>query len=489
VVTAAVGGPVLPFGGAPALGSPAGASLTAPVVGMAAEPGGAGYWVVAADGAIFHYGTAGAYGAANSFHLNAPIVGMAATPSGHGYWLVASDGGVFAFGDARFYGSAGSYRLNAAIVGIAATASGDGYWLVAADGGIFSFGDADFHGSAGSYHLNRPVVGMAASPDGRGYWLVASDGGIFAFGDAVFHGSAGGTVLNRPIVAITATANGGGYWLAASDGGVFTYGNATFGGSAAGQQLSLPIVGMARAASGYWLVEGGGGQGPFDPKLVAYLDSLPEIITASVEDLNNGQTFNFNPGPSLVLASTVKVQILGTLLSETQYSGGPTPAEQALAAPMIEISDNADAQALFDLVGGAPAIQAWDDSIGLTDTFVYTNWGISTSSAPDQVKLLSTYVEPNQYLTNAARAYGLYLLNHVELSQIFGINVGPPESAVLAAKTGRIPAVGAINDIGWVDGEGRNYLMVVLVQEAPSDQFGLAAMEVISYDSWYSLDP
>jgi hypothetical protein len=39
--------------------------------------------------------------------LNQPIVGMAAVPGGGGYWEVASDGGIFSFGDAQFYGSLG----------------------------------------------------------------------------------------------------------------------------------------------------------------------------------------------------------------------------------------------------------------------------------------------------------------------------------------------------------------------------------------------
>jgi hypothetical protein len=34
----------------------------------------------------------------------APIVGIAVTPTGAGYWLVAADGGVFALGDAEYLG-------------------------------------------------------------------------------------------------------------------------------------------------------------------------------------------------------------------------------------------------------------------------------------------------------------------------------------------------------------------------------------------------
>jgi hypothetical protein len=78
--------------------------------------------------------------------LDRPVVGMAATPTGAGYWLVASDGGIFAFGDASFQGSMGGLPLAQPIVGMAATPTGPGYWMVASDGGIFAF-DAPFLGS------------------------------------------------------------------------------------------------------------------------------------------------------------------------------------------------------------------------------------------------------------------------------------------------------------------------------------------------------
>ena len=93
-------------------------------------------------GRLFTLGDAGFYGDTIGAALNKPIVGMAATPDGAGYWMVAADGGIFSFGDAGFYGSTGGLALNQPIVGMAATPDGAGYWLVAADGGIFSFGDA-----------------------------------------------------------------------------------------------------------------------------------------------------------------------------------------------------------------------------------------------------------------------------------------------------------------------------------------------------------
>ena len=83
--------------------------------------------------------------------LNAPVVAVAATPGGGGYWEVASEGGVFAFGHAEFYGSMGGQPLNQPLVGMGVTLPGKGYYEVASDGGIFTFGDAQFYGSMGGY--------------------------------------------------------------------------------------------------------------------------------------------------------------------------------------------------------------------------------------------------------------------------------------------------------------------------------------------------
>ena len=233
-----------------------------PVVGMAAMPGGGGYWIVRSDGAVSAFGDAVDYGSMFGQPLNKPIVGIAATPDGGGYWLVASDGGIFSFGDAVFYGSTGSVHLNKPIVGMTATPDGKGYYFVASDGGVFTYGDAVFQGSMGSTPLNQPVVGMAVDGATGGYWLVAADGGIFSF-HATFLGSTGGIHLNLPIVGMEAAPDGSGYRFVASDGGVFCYG-LPFEGSTGAMTLNQPVVGMAAAPSGYWLVARDGGLFSYD---------------------------------------------------------------------------------------------------------------------------------------------------------------------------------------------------------------------------------
>ena len=114
--------------------------------------------MVAEDGCVFAFGDARFSGSMGGQRLNEPVMAMAADPDGSGYWLIASDGGVFAF-DAPFHGSTGHLRLNRPISGIVPGPSG--YLMVAEDGGTFAFGAVPFHGSLGATPPAHPIVAVA----------------------------------------------------------------------------------------------------------------------------------------------------------------------------------------------------------------------------------------------------------------------------------------------------------------------------------------
>ena len=59
---------------------------------------------------VFSFGDALFYGSLASKHLSEPVVGIAATPGGDGYWLAVSNGEVYNFGAAQNMGSATSAR-------------------------------------------------------------------------------------------------------------------------------------------------------------------------------------------------------------------------------------------------------------------------------------------------------------------------------------------------------------------------------------------
>jgi Beta-lactamase enzyme family len=464
--------------------------LAAPVVGAAATPDGLGYWVLAADGGVFAYGDAAFEGSAGGIHLNAPVVGMAATSDGRGYWLVAADGGVFAYGDAAFEGSAGGIHLNAPVVGMAATPDGRGYWLVASDGGVFAYGNASFVGSMGGTPLNRPVVGMAPSPAGNSYWLVASDGGIFAFGGAPFEGSMGAKPLNEPVVAMAASPDGRGYWLAASDGGVFAFGDAPFEGSDGGTPTNALAVGIAGRPGGYWIAYGIDPRAQMIPAIASYVATRADNVTAAVEDLTTGQFFQFRPGVVENTASTLKVDILATLLVQAQAAGRPlTPEEQSLAVPMIEDSLDSAADSLWSTLGPG-AVGAFEREAGMTSTVPATDgvWGTTTTTALDRLTMIRTLVEPNSLLTDASRAYVLALMEHITPSQDWGATGGVPPGVTVALKNGFAVIDGwQINTTGWVSGAGRDYLIAVLTNGNVSEQYGIDTVNGVSALVWNAL--
>jgi beta-lactamase class A len=485
------GSAVIPLGGAPNLGSLSGTTVNASVVAVASTVDRNGYWLAGADGGVFCFGDAPFEGSLSAVTLSRPIVGMAATPDGNGYWLVAADGGVFALGNAHFDGSLGGVPLNQPVVGIVATPDGGGYWLVAADGGIFTFGDAAFDGSLGGVAIRQPVRGMAATADGRGYWLVAADGGVFAFGAAPFEGSLGSSLLASPVVGISSTLDGGGYWLVGADGGVFAFGDAPFEGSLSGQVLAQPVIGLAPSVSGYWLAEGQLTHSPFTPAIITDLNNAPGLVSAAVEDLTTGDVFVYHPNLRLITASILKVQLLGTVLSEARAASQPlSPSEQALVAPMIEVSDNHATTNLLQDAGGPGAVATFDQSIGMTESNPISDWGNSTTTATDQLTLLDRFVQPNGYLSDASRTYGLNLMSQIVPADIFGVSSGVPSGLLRASKTGRIPSEGVINGIGWVQGQGRDYLIAVLTQGVRNpDQTGLALIDEVSTSTWNALNP
>ena len=482
---------VTAFGAATAVPGTTLRGLTSPVVGMAAAPDGLGYWAVASDGGIFAFGSAAFDGSTGGLHLNAPIVGMAATSDGHGYWLVASDGGIFAFGNAAFEGSMGGRPLNEPIVGLAATPSGRGYWLVAADGGVFAYGDAAFYGSMGGSHLNAPIVAMAATPSGDGYWMTASDGGIFAFGDAPFEGSPGGTPLDEPVVGMAATPSGNGYWLAAADGGVFTYGDAAFEGSDGGTPKQGAVaVGIAARQGGYWLAYGVDPRTQMISSIAAFAATRADNVTVAVQDLASSQTYEFRPGVTENTASTLKVDILATLLGQAQAAGRSlTPEEQSLAVPMIEESLDSAADTLWARLGPG-AVGAFERAAGMTATVPATDgvWGSTQTTALDRLAMIRTVVEPNSLLTNASRAYVLSLMENVTPSQDWGATGGVPPGVTVALKNGFAMSTGwQINTTGWVNGDGRDYLIAVLTNGNASEQYGIDTVDGVSSLVWNAM--
>jgi hypothetical protein len=230
------------------------------------------------------------------------------------------------------------------------------------------------------------------------------------------------------------------------------------------------------------------------PAVAAYLSATTEDVTAAVFDDSTGVTSLYRPGIAQDTASIMKVDILGTLLAQGQADGQPlSPADAPLAVDMIEQSDDDDAQSLWDSEGGATAVAAFDAKAGLTQTDpdAAGYWGLSTTTAADQVQLLRAVAYPNAVLTPASQAYELGLMEHVDADQSWGVSAGVTAGATVALKNGWLPLDAGgwqVNSIGYVDGLGRNYVIAVLTDD-DTEANGIAFIQGLSALIWQALAP
>jgi beta-lactamase class A len=225
-----------------------------------------------------------------------------------------------------------------------------------------------------------------------------------------------------------------------------------------------------------------------------YLARRAGRITAALYDARTGRTWLLHPAVSQYTASIVKVEIMGTALREAQSAGGGLPAAEAgLLPPMIENSDNDAATTLLGDVGGAEAVTRFDQSAGMRHTRFSTlplipgtpwpGWGLTTTTALDQVALLRRFAFPNRDLSDRSRSYGLALMEHVEAGQNWGVSAGTGAGTTVALKNGWLPLSGAgwqVNSIGWISGRGRDYVLAVLTDHDPSEAYGIATIACIA---------
>jgi beta-lactamase class A len=239
------------------------------------------------------------------------------------------------------------------------------------------------------------------------------------------------------------------------------------------------------------------------PAAAAYLAGRHGTVTAAVYDVRTGQTWRLGAGRAQPEASIVKLDILETLLARPQ-GAALSADDQALARSMIVDSDNDAATSLWDEVGGAAGLTYYGDRAGLTGTipsqcvtcagFAFPGWGLSTTVPEDQLTLLKQLVVPgpSPLLAKSARSYALSLMEHVSADQRWGISGGVPAGATVALKDGWLPLDAAatnwqVNSVGWVSGDGRDYLIAVLSTGNPTEQYGIDTISGLSSLVWTAM--
>jgi hypothetical protein len=197
---------------------------------------------------------------------------------------------------------------------------------------------------------------------------------------------------------------------------------------------------------------------PLAASAAAYLATRQDVVSATVYDLVNGKTWTIGKStPAQDEASIVKVDILEALLA--RHRDGLPAADQALAQQMIEDSDNDGATALWDAAG---------------------------------IALLRLLIRLNPLISDVDRTAALRLMEQVTPEQRWGVSGGVPSAVRVALKNGWLPLNDVdtdwqINSIGWVSGQGRNYLIAVLTTRNATEAYGIATISHLSTLVWRAL--
>ncbi|MET9790312.1 serine hydrolase [Streptomyces canus] len=207
-----------------------------------------------------------------------------------------------------------------------------------------------------------------------------------------------------------------------------------------------------------------------------------EKVSAAMLDLESGDSAAYGDG-AFDTASIVKVDILAALLLQHQEAGTRLSArEKAYATTMIENSDNTAASALWDTIGKASGLDAANKKFGLTGTEGGDGalWGLTQTTAADQLTLLQQVFGDDSELSEGSRSYVQGLMGRIEADQQWGVSAAADGSG-WALKNGWLPrsttGLWDVNTIGRVTVDGHAYLVAVLSKGNSTQAKGISLVE------------
>ncbi|MFD3501116.1 serine hydrolase [Streptomyces sp. NPDC058678] len=205
-------------------------------------------------------------------------------------------------------------------------------------------------------------------------------------------------------------------------------------------------------------------------------------VSAAVLDLDSGESASYGDG-AFDTASIVKVDTLATLLLQAQDADRHlTAQEKSYATAMIENSDNTAASALWRIIGKADGLDAANERLGLTDTAGGDDmlWGLTQTTAGDQLALLQQVFGEDSELSEASRAYVQGLMGQIAVDQHWGVSAAA-DGSEWALKNGWLArsttGLWDINSIGRVTVDGHDYLVAVLSKGNSTQVKGISLAE------------
>jgi hypothetical protein len=234
---------------------------------------------------------------------------------------------------------------------------------------------------------------------------------------------------------------------------------------------------------------------PFWPAFRTYAASRDGQITAAVYDEVSGTTYSYQAGLRVDTASVIKVAIMAALLRNAELAHRSlTPVEASEMTKMIEASDNDAATDLWDEIGARDGMTAFLQAAGLSQTVTDPagHWGLTQTTALDQVKLVKDFAFPSRFLGFSSQVYGISLLQNVIPEDDWGVSGGVPDGVSVALKNGWLPIGTAdwiVNSVGYVQGRGRSYVIAILTRGSSTFGDGVQTIAELSTQVWNALRP
>ncbi|MFE2299838.1 serine hydrolase [Streptomyces sp. NPDC059445] len=207
--------------------------------------------------------------------------------------------------------------------------------------------------------------------------------------------------------------------------------------------------------------------------------------SVAVLDVGSGESAAYGD-TAFDTASIVKVNILAALLLQAQEADRHlTAREKTYATAMIENSDNASATALWAAIGRADGLDAANKRFGLTDTQGGDGelWGLTQTTASDQLTLLRQVFGDDSELSAASRSYLQGLMGEIETDQRWGVSAAGDGSR-WALKNGWLArsttGLWDINSIGRISSDGHDYLVATLSNGNSTQAKGISLVEAVS---------
>ncbi|MFJ1732681.1 serine hydrolase [Streptomyces sp. NPDC088254] len=203
-------------------------------------------------------------------------------------------------------------------------------------------------------------------------------------------------------------------------------------------------------------------------------------VSVAVLEPSTGRQAVYGP-QTHITASVAKVNILAALLLFAQREGRSlTEWETTTAAAMIQSSDNDSADALWRRIGGAEGLAEANKTLGLTSTRPGPDghWGLTRTTAADQLTLLKAVFEDRSPLSEASRHLIQGFMGRIDPDQAWGVSA---EGSRWQLKNGWLQRSRsqrwAINSMGRVKAHGSTFYVAVLSHGSPTMSHGISAVE------------